>query len=164
MDYSEYQLQAMKTAMKLSYSSALVHGVLGVSSECGELNSTIKAHAYYGKPLDLVNMSEELGDILWFCAYLVANENLSMTEPVRDTTERHIQHEGLVLVEAQGQLLIGGVLNLGTVHLIVDTVRRLADKYCGGIDVVMHANISKLQKRYPHKYSNEAAIARADKA
>lgn len=44
----------------------LLHAGLGLSSETGELMSTIKAHIMYGKPLDVENLEEELGDVWWY--------------------------------------------------------------------------------------------------
>lgn len=44
----------------------LLHAVLGIASEMGELADQMKRHLYYGKPLDLVNMAEELGDVEWY--------------------------------------------------------------------------------------------------
>lgn len=50
----------------------LLHGSIGLCTEVGELQDALKKHLIYGKPLDLVNVGEELGDILWYLA-LVAD-------------------------------------------------------------------------------------------
>lgn len=44
----------------------LMHGAMGVSTEAGELLDALKKHIYYGTPLDIVNIKEELGDSLWY--------------------------------------------------------------------------------------------------
>jgi len=41
----------------------LIHMVLGISGESGELLDAIKKHTIYHKPLDIGNVIEELGDI-----------------------------------------------------------------------------------------------------
>jgi len=41
----------------------LTHAVLGLADEVGELSGPVKAHLYYNRPLDIVNLMEELGDI-----------------------------------------------------------------------------------------------------
>lgn len=87
----------------------LLHAILGLCSEAGELADPIKAHVIYGKPLDLENVIEELGDLRF---YMQAIQN------------------------------------------------------CLGIsesDILLF-NAAKLRKRYAIlTYSDEAAIARADK-
>ncbi len=93
----------------------LLHMTLGVAGEAGELVDAIKKHWAYGKPLDVGNVVEELGDLLFY---------------------------------------IQGVLNIVTSQgvLAPETLEDL-----------MVANMNKLSKRYPTGYSDQAAIARADK-
>lgn len=49
-----------------------MHALLGMMSELGELADAFKKHFIYGKPLDYVNLVEELGDGDWYRA-LIAN-------------------------------------------------------------------------------------------
>jgi NTP pyrophosphatase (non-canonical NTP hydrolase) len=87
----------------------LVHMVLGIAGEVGELVDAIKKHAIYGKALDLENCIEELGDLEFYLEGL--RQGLGIE---REETVAH--------------------------------------------------NIKKLGKRYENwKYTNEQAIARADK-
>ena len=44
----------------------LLHMVLGIAGEAGELVDAIKKHAIYNKPLDLENIVEEIGDIEFY--------------------------------------------------------------------------------------------------
>lgn len=44
----------------------LLHAVLGMCTESGEAVDMLKKHLFYGKPLDEVNMIEELGDLLYY--------------------------------------------------------------------------------------------------
>ena len=46
----------------------LVHLALGVAGEAGELVDAIKKATIYGKPLDMENMCEELGDLEFYMA------------------------------------------------------------------------------------------------
>lgn len=48
----------------------LIHAIMGVSGEVGELLDAIKKHVMYKKPLDRVNVIEELGDIEFYLAAL----------------------------------------------------------------------------------------------
>lgn len=86
----------------------LLHMALGIAGEAGELVDAIKKHAIYGKPLDLGNVVEELGDLEFFM-------------------------EGL------------------------------RQRLCLVRDHTLRANMQKLGVRYAGGYTDEAAIARADK-
>jgi NTP pyrophosphatase (non-canonical NTP hydrolase) len=46
----------------------LLHASLGLVTESAEFQDMLKKHIFYGKPLDEVNLKEEIGDILWYCA------------------------------------------------------------------------------------------------
>lgn len=48
--------------------SRMMHAMLGLVSEVGELADQLKKHLIYGKPLDMVNVVEELGDHDWYRA------------------------------------------------------------------------------------------------
>lgn len=86
----------------------IFHGALGVGTEAGELQDAIKKHIFYDKPLNVENIVEEVGDILWYCTILL--------DELGYTLEDSMKH-----------------------------------------------NDEKLKKRYAGGYSNEKAVARADK-
>jgi NTP pyrophosphatase (non-canonical NTP hydrolase) len=44
----------------------LMHAVVGVSGEAGELLDAVKKFTIYGKTLDMANMIEELGDLEFY--------------------------------------------------------------------------------------------------
>ena len=46
----------------------LLHAGMGLCTESAEFLDALKKTVYYGKPLDEVNLREELGDILWYVA------------------------------------------------------------------------------------------------
>lgn len=49
----------------------LLHAALGIYSEAGEILSAIIVSALSGKPVDYVNLKEELGDLMWYMALLM---------------------------------------------------------------------------------------------
>jgi NTP pyrophosphatase (non-canonical NTP hydrolase) len=49
----------------------LLHGAIGLSTEAGELLDMLKKHIYYGKPLDLINAKEEVGDSMWYAGLVI---------------------------------------------------------------------------------------------
>lgn len=46
----------------------LLHASMGLVTEAGEFQDMLKKHLYYGRDLDVVNLKEEVGDLLWYCA------------------------------------------------------------------------------------------------
>lgn len=53
---------------RLTKSARLVHAALGKLTEIGEFADELKKHIFYGKPLDPVNLMEEIGDGAWYDA------------------------------------------------------------------------------------------------
>lgn len=109
--YQEAAMRTAKTFESKTFNSEemdMLHAVLGVGSDAGELQDAFKKHLIYGKPLDVKNVREEIGDVMWFLALACRAIGVAMEDVAQD-------------------------------------------------------NIIKLMMRYPEKYSDEAAIARADK-
>ena len=48
----------------------ILHGIWGTETELGELTDAFKKSFFYRKPLDTVNVLEEIGDILWYVILL----------------------------------------------------------------------------------------------
>ena len=44
----------------------LLHACLGMQTECAEFTDVIKKHLFYNKPLDIINLKEELFDCCWY--------------------------------------------------------------------------------------------------
>ncbi len=57
-----------------------LHMMYGVGSEIGELMDAVKKHIAYKKPFDVVNVLEEIGDITWYIAGVVAGVEKMYTE------------------------------------------------------------------------------------
>lgn len=49
----------------------LEHAGHGIVTEGAELMDAFKRHIYYGKPLDEINIKEELGDLFWYFGVLI---------------------------------------------------------------------------------------------
>lgn len=74
----------------------MLTGVLGLSSETGELTEIVKKIVFQGKPLDqdnLFHMKRELGDIMWYwinmCRALHLDPNEVIAENVRKLQARY---------------------------------------------------------------------------
>lgn len=71
MNLREYSLEAKRT-MSECETPLLddLHMVLGMQTEAAEIADVYKKNIAYGKPLDEVNIKEELGDLMWYIANL----------------------------------------------------------------------------------------------
>lgn len=88
MDFTTYQRLAMRTAKPGAVDFNLMHAALGVTGEAGEFADAIKKHLVYGRPLDLANAREELGDILWFVALACDALQVDMGQIAQDNIEK----------------------------------------------------------------------------
>ena len=177
----DYHSLAMRTAKRLDYLAMREHAALGLVSDCGEVATLIKAWRVYGKPLDEIRESliEELGDVMWFLAYAAEAhgktfEHLAVTFAPQQYAgvTRSAVHTTLRLCRLAGRYAIRcgafpefekydeAILTLVNMLDLVDELM----EYIGTTfnEVALH-NIDKLRARYPHSYSDAAAIARADK-
>ncbi len=55
----------------------LAHGALGITSEAGEAADIIKAAIVYGRPIDLIHLVEELGDLRFFATMIAQKFGLT---------------------------------------------------------------------------------------
>jgi NTP pyrophosphatase (non-canonical NTP hydrolase) len=61
----------------------ILHAAMGLVTESSELMDALKKHLMYGKPLDIVNLKEEVADCMWYMAILA--DTLGFTfEEVQD--------------------------------------------------------------------------------
>lgn len=56
------------------------HMAAGVSGEAGELLDALKKHCIYQKPLDVENVKEEIGDILFYLTGLLNELGMTLDE------------------------------------------------------------------------------------
>lgn len=75
---------AMNTRLNDDGLKRLLHAGIGLSTESGEFLDALKKHIFYGKPLDRVNLKEEMGDLFWYLA--IACDELGVDfEPLMET-------------------------------------------------------------------------------
>lgn len=60
-----------------------IHAIFGLITETGELTDGFKRAIFYGKPLDITNVREELGDFFWYVAILMDEFGFSFEEAMR---------------------------------------------------------------------------------
>jgi len=77
MDWQQYEKDSERTEKKFpegkvldSMQMELLHSAIGISTESGEILDAFKKHLIYGADLDIINLTEELGDIMWYVAIM----------------------------------------------------------------------------------------------
>lgn len=60
-----------------------LHAALGLSGEVGELVDALKKSIFYNRPLDVENVKEEVGDMLWYAAILLESIGSSFEEVMK---------------------------------------------------------------------------------
>lgn len=66
----------------------LWHLATGVSGEAGELLDAVKKHVIYNKPLDRVNVVEEIGDIFFYMEGVMQSLNISEEEVLHHNMDK----------------------------------------------------------------------------
>jgi len=66
----------------------LLHMIMGMSGEVGELLDAIKKHVAYDKPLDVENVIEELGDIEFYTEGLRQGLGISRDQVIKHNIEK----------------------------------------------------------------------------
>lgn len=179
----EYRLLAARTLPDLgSLNNNLLHMEAGIAGEfLGETVDILKKTFAYKKPLDKVHLGEELADTVWYCVGAETINKLPEMEICFDETAvssiEDIKNQTIIYIRKSVELrkstieteCLGLIL---TNKEVVDSTNRVAILavigICMGICEVLEIdfwqaltnNISKLQVRYPEKFTEEAALNR----
>lgn len=83
----------------------LLHMVVGISGEAGELLDAIKKAAIYTKPLDRSNVVEELGDLEFYMQGLRDVLGITREECLRANIDKlAVRYKGMVYSNASAQI------------------------------------------------------------
>ena len=179
----EYRLLAARTLPDLgSLSNNLLHMEAGIAGEfLGEAVDILKKTFAYKKPLDKVHLGEELADTVWYCAGVETinklpemvmcfdEEPIAITETIKNQTITYIKEsveirKSSIETECLGVILAnkGAVdsTNRGGVLAIVGICMGICEVLEIDFWQALTNNISKLQVRYPEKFTEEAALNR----
>lgn len=75
-----YDMAGISERLSSKRNIRLLHGAIGMVTEAGELADALKKHIFYGKPLDVVNVREEIQDGLWYIAVICDELGVSFEE------------------------------------------------------------------------------------
>lgn len=86
-DYQEWAISKDRTYIELADrlkddkgKLRLLHAVMGMSEEVGEIMGPVKKHIFYNKPLNIEEIKSETGDCLWFMSILLDEIGSSFEE------------------------------------------------------------------------------------
>ena len=179
----EYRLLAARTLPDLgSMNNNLLHMEAGIAGEfLGEAVDILKKTFAYKKPLDKVHLGEELADTVWYCVgtetisklpemeICFDKEPLEAIETVKNQTISYIKEsielrKSTVETECLGLILAnkGAVdsTNRGAILAIIGICMGICELLEIDFWQTLTNNISKLQVRYPEKFTEEAALNR----
>lgn len=91
MNFKEYQKEASRTDAPLNrdYDKLhAVHMVMGMTTEVGELVDVFKKDLAYNKPVDWVNVKEEIGDLMWYVANFCTINNFDIEEILQTNIDK----------------------------------------------------------------------------
>ena len=179
----EYRVLAARTLPDLGgRDNNLLHMEAGIAGEfLGETVDILKKTFAYKKPLDKVHLGEELADTVWYCAGAETINKLpgiviSFDEEAIASVE-NIKNQSITYVKEMVEIRKSSIETecLGVIlanKMAVDSTNRggvlAIVGICMGICEVLEIdfwqaltnNISKLQVRYPEKFTEEAALNR----
>jgi NTP pyrophosphatase (non-canonical NTP hydrolase) len=173
-DILEYQGLAARTCPTLEGEGMdQRHMNLGVITEIGEALDIFKKYMAYNKPMDLVNLGEELADISWYivnkCRFenLLINDDFAIVlEDTKDLLENRMFSVSDLPKETKSEAIL--TLILATYCAPVNTLFNSPIIQLGMLHHVaswfdldffqcLTNNIDKLKVRYPERFTSEAA-------
>ena len=179
----EYRVLAARTLPDLgSMSNNLLHMEAGIAGEfLGEAVDILKKTFAYKKPLDKVHLGEELADTVWYCSggetinklpgtvIVFDEEAIASVENIKNQTITYIKEsveirKSTIETECLGFILAnkGAVdsTNRGAILAIIGICMGICEVLNIDFWQALTNNISKLQVRYPEKFTEEAALNR----
>ena len=88
-DLDVFQEEALRCMRNdLPYELICSNMCMGLAGETGETVDIFKKHIYQGKDLDINDVIEEIGDILWYIANLCNVNKITMKECMESNVEK----------------------------------------------------------------------------
>jgi len=173
-DILEYQGLAARTCPTLEGEGVNErHMNLGVITEIGEAMDIFKKFLAYKKPMDLVNLGEELADMAWYIVNKCRFEELILDDnfdEVLAETKELVEERMFTKADLPAELKAEAILTLILVPYCAPTnnmfsapivqlamLHHIASWFDLDFFQCLTNNIEKLKVRYPEKFTEEAA-------
>ncbi len=66
----------------------LLNGVLGLSGEAGEATDMVKKAIFHKHPIDINDLTKELGDVMWYVAMCCNALNISLDDVMKGNIDK----------------------------------------------------------------------------
>ena len=156
MTIKQYQIECKRTCPSLgSREKDLLHMELGIITEVGEALDIFKKNLAYGKPIDYVNLGEELADICWYiCNYQ------TFINKETNFKEYYLGYE--ISNEEEIFETFKEIVNCKEYdrNIYLFNIRCIAKFYNLNFEQLLDRNIKKLKIRFPDKFTKEQALNR----
>ncbi len=87
--FNDYQQQSITTRRgDLGDREAMLNATLGLTGEAGEVANLVKKAHYHNHPLENAKLVDELGDVLFYVAWLADLLEVSLEEVARRNSEK----------------------------------------------------------------------------
>lgn len=174
MEFQQYLIESSRTLKSLGKELDLLHCATGLVTESAELVDAVKKNVFYGKPLDVVNIKEEIGDILWYIAIPVRIFSLDLDIKVENTST-YIEHtkkqiiskEGLIKYFLSFNVIVNRLANtiqddydIYYFKYLFEEINLICEIYNLNLSEIMDININKLKARFPNNFTQEHALNR----
>lgn len=168
MNLKDFQILALRTlAPQPNLLDHRRHAAYGLVTESGELIDNYKRHIFYGKELDLTNLKEEIGDLLWYVAVYYKTLDLDIPDFIPDLHfDPNILSEEYALRKIVHHSSASLSYYVDGCSLDYDLVRimyfaeYILTKMNIPLEDCLQSNIAKLQVRFPDKFTKELALSR----
>lgn len=150
-----YQKLAKRTCPDLgSLEKNLLHMRLGIITEVGEVLDIFKKNLAYGKPIDIVNLGEELADVAWYACNEATFRNREIS--LKEFISSFKYNNELEVID----VLLNFNVFSENCNSIMFMVKSIAEFYNLNIEECLYKNIEKLKIRYPDKFDTDLALNR----
>jgi NTP pyrophosphatase (non-canonical NTP hydrolase) len=92
-------IQPIKDRLQATENVRLLHAMIGMVTEAGEIQDQMKKAIFYGKQVDKVNLVEELGDVMWYVAIAADTLGVSLEEIMERNNAKLEARYGKVFTE-----------------------------------------------------------------
>ena len=171
---SEFHVMDSSTLVNEKLNDRLLHSAIGMQTELGEMFEALFLKTRGGKSLDIINLREELGDVMWYLAIACDNigyydleferygdarfddfhdyiyEINDITINILDSVKKSVFYKKPYDIE----LLIS---RLTQIFQLSGHLSQLLD---WDLHKLCEINIEKLKARYPEKFTTHHAIHR----
>lgn len=178
--FLEYTPKACRTFNNIDFDVDRQHMLLGYLTELSEIADAVKKNVAYNKPIDYVNIKEEIGDLAWYIAvwHSIREHNansvdfdydkLLLTQDSIETVfnQMHIDTDFIEnsdeLSVADYILALFRIASLSS-NLMISSWLFVCAMFELSSDEILNCldlNINKLKVRYPESFSDVLALDR----